>query len=166
MTRDTTVLNDTAFAPPTRSEPPHILTDTRRPAHLQPFRHRRRPFSFYLRHPQPRGQAEGVMCALLTNGRRQRLRQAEGDMCELLTAISPHYPCRSLSPHFVDSSHMTPFADPAGKRPPAHLPPPPTSRAPTECASPTCSPRCGLRAEILSGIGSGSSFPFFTCLFP
>ena len=30
-------------------------------------------------------------------------------MCELLTAISPHCPRRSLSPHFVDSSHMTPF---------------------------------------------------------
>ena len=30
LTLDTTALNDSAFAPPTQSEPPHILTDTRR----------------------------------------------------------------------------------------------------------------------------------------
>ena len=35
---DTPSVNDAAIAPPTRSEPPHIPTGTRRPPHRQPFR--------------------------------------------------------------------------------------------------------------------------------
>ena len=67
---------------------------------------------------------------------------------------------RQEQDYWVRDRLLTP---PCGKRPQADVPLPPRSRAPTECASTTCSPRCGRRAEIFSGIGSGSGFPFSTC---
>lgn len=54
LTLDTNASNVRAIAPPTRSAPPHIMTDTRLPPHLQPFRR-----------PDIRGQANGVtLCNL------------------------------------------------------------------------------------------------------